>query len=129
MKRPPPAPGLPDRFLRTFVRRSLRERFAHEWGRRPGTAHGRICHGISDLFEDRWQSSAAPFAPDEPCLLLGGGAARTATFAEAAADLGAGSGVLIVSLDGGRFVAESEATQGCPSVRYAGEDRRAAPAD
>ena len=113
------APEIPQPFLERFVLEPMRRRVEHEWRKKPDKLHSRICHAASDLFDARFLTGEASFESDEEVFVLAGGHPVSLKYSEAEAELGSGSGVLIVAASGEKFVAETESTKGTPFVVYA----------
>lgn len=112
--------SLPDHFVQRFVRREMRDRVAHEWEKKPDKLHFRICHNADALFADSFRGGHADFGSDEIVLALSGSTTKEIPFSESQKYLGCGRGVLIVSTDGSRFLAETESGKDQPYEIYAG---------
>lgn len=111
---------VPENFANHFVRKDIRERVIHEWKKKPEKLHARICHSANDMFDDRYKNQIASFESNEKCFILNGRNIELSTFQEAESYLGIGSGVLIVSENGNKFIAETESSKGVPYETYAG---------
>lgn len=112
--------SLPDQFLQKFVRKTMRKRVAHEWQKKPEKLHARICHQAGELFESKFKSQTVEFTSKEECLVLSGSQIKILQFSEIKDFLGVGDGILIVSIDGSRFIAETETVKGRPHEIYSG---------
>jgi hypothetical protein len=56
---------------------------------------------------------------EETCyVLMGVGGIRKMPFSEAKKNIGHGTGILVVTIDGSKFYAESEYIKGFPTERY-----------
>jgi len=108
-------------FALTFVRPEFRDRFVHEAAKKPEKLLARVCHNPDDLFEASLASGRCSYDPSELCLILSSPSGfRAATWAEADRAMGLGDGFLAIGSFGGKFYAETEASKGAPSVRFAG---------
>lgn len=99
----------------------MRDRVAHEWRKKPARLHYRICHKSEELFLKQYKGKRVTFQDHEEVMYLCGTKTHEGVFAEAAEHLGFGMGVLIVALDGSKFIAETEYEQGFPSEVYGGQ--------
>lgn len=98
-------------FATNFVKENLRDRFLHEALKKPTKLQARICHGLDELFPEKYKNGSALFEPETPCLLLGRRSKFEETiWREASKQLGFGDGVLVISSTGRQFYAESEGT-------------------
>lgn len=118
---------IPHLFVECFIRKAMRERVAHEWIKKPGTLHYRICHKADELFLAKLKGGTVTFTSEEPVFMLCIGTQdhlNVIPFAEAEKKLAYGGGLLIISEDGHKFIAETEAEIGLPSIRYAGSTKK-----
>ncbi|MAT68100.1 MAG: hypothetical protein CMJ58_01100 [Planctomycetaceae bacterium] len=113
-------PELPQTFVDHFIRKPLRERVAHEWRKRPERLEYRICHRAHELFPVSLKGGTARFDADEMVLVLRGTETEEMPYSAVEPYLNCGLGVLVVSRDGRRFLAETEAGPGRPCEVYAG---------
>ncbi len=116
---------IPKEFLDRYVRKAFRERFSHEWKSKPGRLNSRICHFSDELFKpefkhDQYDYSKICFKDDEGVLILGSAYVDKIKYCEAKVFLGRGIGVLIISIDGTKFIAETESMKGQPYKTYVG---------
>ena len=108
-------------FDEKFVISNVRARFLHEALKKPERLHARICHAITELFESKYSGRELKSSPEQQCLILSGRKGFTiTTWHEASKNIGRGEGLLVVSVDGMSFYAETEATKGKPSISYSG---------
>ena len=112
---------LPENFIEQFIQKRMRDRVAHEWRKKPDRLHYRICHKSAELFLNQYKGKRVTFHDHEEVLYLCGTQRCEGVFAEAARYLGSGTGILIVTLDGGKFIAETEYESGFPSEMYGGQ--------
>lgn len=98
----------------------MRDRVAHEWKNKPEKLHYRICHKAEELFEPQFKKGRAAFQKDETVLFLCASETELLPFREAEQFLGRGMSVLIVDLDGSKFIAETETEKEHPYETFAG---------
>lgn len=107
-------------FAQNFVRPEFRDRFVHEALKKPGKLHSRICHSIGDLFDAKFAHGTCSFGDAENCVMISGSKGfKTATWSDARNLIGFDIGLLVIGADGRKFYAETEASRGDPSVKYA----------
>jgi len=110
----------PEAFIETFIQKSCRERVAHEWKKKQEKLYYKVCHKPEELFISKYEGKKSNIKENENCyVLLGGNVMEQMPFHEAKEYIGCGDGVLIVTLNGSMFYAESESTKGHPYVTYA----------
>jgi hypothetical protein len=109
-------------FAAAHVHREFRARFVHEALKKPAKLHYRICHVMDDVFPSRYANGKVPFAENDLCVAITGKGAvptleplpwRTLKIHEQE-----GFGLLVGSLDGSRFYAESESDYRYPFFIY-----------
>lgn len=102
-----------------FVRKALRERVVHEALKKPRKLQARVCHEISDVFDEKYKGGAPRIGDDDRCLFLGwSGEIVELTWREARERMASGGGgYLVINSTGTAFYAE---TEGYPAVVYAG---------
>jgi hypothetical protein len=107
-------------FSMRFVRKALRERFVHEALKKPRKLQARVCHEISEIFDDKYKGSTPRIGDDEQCLFLGwSGQVVELTWREACEKMAdGGGGYLVINSTGTAFYAE---TEGYPAFVYAGD--------
>lgn len=98
----------------------MRDRVAHEWEKKPDKLHYRICHQADRVFADNFRGGHTDFGSNEVVLVQSGSQPREIRFSEAEKRLGCGYGVLNVSTDGSRFLAETESGKHHPYEVYGG---------
>ncbi|MDH3438584.1 MAG: hypothetical protein OEN48_16565 [Betaproteobacteria bacterium] len=108
-------------FAAKFVKRAFQDRFVHEAIKKPARLMTRICHRISDVFEDRFRDGTCTLKPDDQCFLFELTGRHQETNWSAATqhmDKYGGGGYLVIEATGQKFYAQSE---GFPSPEtYAG---------
>ena len=101
---------IPEAFLNKFVRKEFKERFAHEWKKKPGKLNTRICHSADDIFKQQYKFahgkydySRSLFADDEIVYVLRTAWIDELSYREVKDDLEQGLGILVISVDGSKF--------------------------
>lgn len=109
-------------FSRSFVKKPYRYRCVHDALKKPGNLMKKVCHGISDVFEPRFENGSINVDSNDPCYLfdLNGHMEKTTWGNAMIALQGGGGGFLIIDRTGCKFYAESEGEP--PPVKYAGAD-------
>jgi hypothetical protein len=98
-------------FANACVVSSLRERFLHEAVKRPDKLHERVCHHTAKLLEPRFAGGKVTFKIEDPCLMIQDSKGfKEVSWAEAERLMDGYGGLLVISLAGGRFYCESEAS-------------------
>jgi hypothetical protein len=107
------------KFAQRFVKKKFRERFIHEALKKPKALHRRICHQISNVFDETYEEKSISFIDDENCLFLSWSSPIYLTTWKDAREImsGGGGGYLVIKADGSGFYAETEAY---PAKIYAG---------
>jgi hypothetical protein len=108
------------KFSDKFVNKNLQTRIEHEFQNKPGKLYERICHDADSLFQSKFKNSSIEFDENEICYIFRGGKPELVKFHEANRFLGNGDGVLIVSENGQKFIAETEYQKGYPSEIFSG---------
>lgn len=111
-------PNLPHLFVQQYIQKTMQERVTHEWRKKPKSLHYRICHQADELFFSEHKGQIARFENAETVLILGFGIYGQMRFEDAKKHLGLGGGTLIISADGQKFIAETEASKAVPTVTY-----------
>ncbi len=108
-------------FTDRFVLATARERFLHEAKNKPQRLLERICHSAHELLDKSLTGNRfKPKEANEYLMLSGKKGFIVITGQQAFNLMGSGEGVLIISVDGEDFYAETEATKGTPSMQYSG---------
>jgi len=108
-------------FADKFVKKGFRDRFVHEAIKKPARLMTRVCHHISEVFEDRFRNGPCTLKPDDQCFLFElTGRHHEASWSTAAQqiDTGGGGGYLVIEVTGHKFYAQSEGFP--PPETYAG---------
>jgi hypothetical protein len=108
----------PSEFLESCVRKEARDRFKHDWAKRPERLDYRVCHDLELLFLPRFRGKSAIFGANEDVIVFFCGSARVMQYADAEALLDSGEGILLISMDGRRFLAQSEYVKGAGREQY-----------
>lgn len=108
-------------FAAAFIKPRFRDRFMHEAAKKPEKLLARVCHNPDDLFDTSLTNGRCSYEPAESCLILSClKGFRASNWAEADRAMGLGEGLLVIGSDGQKFYAETEASQGVPTVVFAG---------
>ncbi len=107
-------------FSDNFVKECVRARITHELEKKPQKLYERICHDADALFESKYKNNSIYFDENEKCYIFRGGSPELVRFNEASSFLGHGDGILIVSENGQKFIAETESQRGYPSEIFSG---------
>ena len=110
----------PQTFIESFIKPSMHGRLSHEWKNKPGELLERVCHNADSLFIESSKGNESAINQDEQVYVVTTKRVQQMSYCEAEAKIWHGDGSLIVSIDGRKFVAESECTKDSVTVTYAG---------
>ena len=112
---------IPIKFIETYIMKECRDRVKHEWKNKPEKLFYKVCHSPEELFKNEYKGRSPAIELNEKCFFLFGRKVNQSLYSEADKFIGSGSGMLVISVTGDKFYAESESTKGYPFVSYASE--------
>lgn len=109
------------RFADKFILATARERFIHEARKKPQRVLDRVCHNAHELFDTSLKGNRfQPTEADDYLMLSGKSGFIVIQGSQVSRRIGTGEGVLIISMSGEAFYAETEAMRGIPAIEYRG---------
>jgi len=105
-------------FAQLYIRGEFRSRFLHEARQKPGQLDARVCHGIEQLFEDRFKMKPRELPKSGVYLILYNTGFKVEAWPADDAALKLAYGGLIISHGGKWFWSRSEPMKGSPEIEY-----------